>query len=159
MARLPTQTPRLTTLRPTLQAPKDEAQRSRYRDATAPHRAWYRTTRWQKLRQVILLRDSFTCQMSGALLRGGRSDKTGSILRPAVIDHLMPHNGQADLFWDPDNLWAISADMHDTVCQAIESRMTGEAVRAAKIGHRFIELDGRTARPANRWVDKRWGTG
>lgn len=159
MARLPTQTPRLSTLRPALQAPKDEAQRSRYRDASSPHRAWYRTARWQQLRQVILLRDSFTCQMSGAPLRGGRSDKSGSILRPAVIDHLQPHNGQAALFWDPDNLWAISADMHDTVCQAIEARLTGEAVRAAKIAYRVVGLDGYGTKPAGRWVDQRWGTG
>ena len=157
MARLTTQAPRLSTLRPSLQAPKGEAQRSRYRDATAPHRAWYRTTRWQKLRQAILLRDSYTCQMSGVLLRGGRSDRTGSILRPAVIDHLVPHAGSPDLFWDPDNLWAISADMHDTVCQAIEARLTGEAVRAAKIAYRFVGLDGSTLRPKARWVDQRWG--
>ena len=159
MVRLPTQKPLLTALRPTLQAPKDEAGRSRYRDANAPHRAWYRTARWQKLRQVILLRDGFTCQMSGAPLRGGRSDKTGSILRPAVIDHLMPHNGQADLFWDPDNLWAISADMHDTVCQAIEAKLTGEAARAAKIAHRVVGIDGYPTRPAGRWIDQRWATG
>lgn len=147
-------------MRPTLQAPKDEVQRSRYRDATALHRAWYRTTRWQKLRQVILLRDCFTCQMSGAPLRGGRSDKSSSILRPAVVDHLQPHNGQADLFWDPDNLWAISADMHDTVCQAIEARgLTGDAIRAAKIAHRVVGIDGYPARPAGRWVDQRWGAG
>lgn len=159
MPRLPTQPPRLSTLRPTLQAPKDEAQRSRYRDAASPHRAWYRTARWQNLRQVILMRDSYTCQMSGVLLRGGRSDKTGSILRPAVIDHLAPHNGQADLFWDPDNLWAISADMHDTVCQAIEARLTGEAVRAAKIAYRMVGIDGYPVKPAGRWVNQRWGIG
>lgn len=159
MARLPTQTPRLSTLRPALQAPKDEAQRSRYRDASSPHRAWYRTARWQQLRQVILLRDSFTCQMSGVMLRGGRSDRSTSILRPAVVDHLIPHEGDPALFWSEDNLWAISADMHDTVCQAIEARLTGEAVRAAKIAYWVVGLDGYGTKPAGRWVDQRWGTG
>ena len=155
MAKLPTQKSRLTTLRPTLQAPKDEAGRTRYRDANAPHRAWYRTARWQKLRQVILLRDGFTCQMSGAPLRGGRSDKTGSILRPAVVDHICPHNGSSELFWDERNLWAVSADLHDTVCQSIEERFRGnpEVIRREKLAYRHIELDGYRVKIENRWVD------
>lgn len=159
MARLPTIKPQLSTLHPRLQAPRDEAGRSRYRDATAPHRAWYRTARWQRLREAILIRDLYQCQMSGVLLRGGRSDRKATALRPAVVDHLIPHRGDPVLFWDPDNLWAVSADTHDTECQAIEARLTGEAVRAAKMAHRVIGLDGRSATPRDRWVDRRWGPG
>lgn len=60
----------------------------------------YSTARWRRLREKILLRDNYTCQISGALLRGGRSDKGTSILRPAVIDHIVPHRGDEHMFWD-----------------------------------------------------------
>ncbi len=157
VARLLTLRPALATLRPALQAPKDEAGRSQYRDAAAPYRRWYRTKRWLDLRHVILLRDSYACQMSGVLLRGGRSDRRATSLRPAVIDHLIPHEGDPALFWDPDNLWAVSADMHDTVCQSLEARLAGEAVRDAKLAHRVASTDGRSTTPVVRWVDRRWG--
>ena len=118
----------------------------------------YRTARWLNLRKQILLRDGYVCQVSGVLLRGGRSDRTATVLRPAVIDHLMPHMGDEQLFFEPDNLWAISADVHDTVCQAIERRrgISPEAVRAAKVAYRHIGIDGYPCKPQGRWVDSRW---
>lgn len=123
------------------------------------HRVWagrnlYKTARWERLRKQILLRDCYTCQISGVLLRGGRSDNASTILRPAVVDHLIPHDGDEALFFDADNLWAVSADIHDTVCQSIESRaISPEAMRAAKIGYRHVGLDGYPMQPKGRWVD------
>lgn len=128
------------------------------------HRVWvgpnlYKTARWKRLREEVLLRDCYTCQISGVLLRGGRSDRANTALRPAVVDHLIPHDGDEALFFDADNLWAVSADMHDTVCQSIEGRkgIPPEAVRAAKIGYRHVGLDGYPMQPKDRWVDSRWG--
>ena len=118
----------------------------------------YKTALWESLRKQTLLRDGYTCQISGVLLRGGRSDRTATVLRPAVVDHLMPHMGDASLFFDPDNLWVVSSDVHDTVCQAIERRrgLSLEAVRAAKVAYRHIGLDGYPCKPSGRWVDARW---
>lgn len=152
MARLTTIKPKLQTLRPKLQAPKDEAGRSRYRDQAAPWRAWYQTERWAKLRDAILLRDLYTCQMSGVLLTRGKGDPTS-----ATIDHIIPHRGDPALFWDESNLWAVCAQMHDTVCQSIEARHTGEAIRAAKLAHKAVGRDGYPTRPADRWVDRAHG--
>ena len=115
----------------------------------------YQTQRWLSLRQVILKRDGFTCQMCGVMLREGRSDKANTILRPAVVDHLEPHRGDQWLFYDQRNLWLVCCDCHDGPCQAIEKRqgITGAAVRAAKLAYRVIGLDGYPAMPKGRLVD------
>ena len=121
---------------------------------------FYQTQRWLNLRQAILKRDSFTCQMCGAMLREGRSDKANTILRPAVVDHLEPHRGDQSLFYDQDNLWAISSDMHDSVCQAIEAKYADDPLRivAEKLKYRFIGWDGYPVSPPERGVDRHWAS-
>lgn len=118
----------------------------------------YSGQRWQDLRRITLRRDNFACQMCGALLRGGRSDDTATILRPAVIDHLIPHRGDAVLFADRKNLWSICCDCHDGPCQSIEARrgLRPDQIRAAKISHKVPTLDGTSSRPPNRWVDSEY---
>lgn len=121
---------------------------------------YYGTARWARLQAATLARDGWTCQMCGAMLRGGRSDRSNSILRPAAIDHLMPHQGSEALFFDPENVWAVSADMHDSVCQAIEAKYAGDPLRivAEKLKYRFIGLDGYPVSPPERWVDRHWSS-
>ena len=114
----------------------------------------YSTKRWADLQAATLRRDGWVCQMCGVMLRKGRSDKAATVLRPAVVDHLMPHRGDASLFHDRGNLWAICCDCHDGPCQAIERRpITGEAMRAAKVAYRAVGLDGYPSKPQGRWVD------
>src|SRR3569832_196419 len=76
----------------------DTKAQDRSRDQLAPWRAWYKTTRWTKLRQQILLRDLYTCQMCGRL------GSTGM-----VVDHIKPHRGSEHLFWDETNLQTLCA--------------------------------------------------
>jgi 5-methylcytosine-specific restriction endonuclease McrA len=68
-----------------------EASRSRYRDAKAEWRAWYKTARWQKLRWSVLVRDCFTCQLCGRL-----EGNTAQL----VCDHIEPHRGDEARFWN-----------------------------------------------------------
>ena len=98
-------------------APVAERDRSRQRDANQPWRAWYKTSRWQKLRLKILKRDGYTCQATGVMLVG----KYPAADSP-VVDHKHPHRGDADLFWDERNLQALSKEYHDKVKQSIEKR-------------------------------------
>ena len=114
------------------------------------------TAQWQRIRVAILRRDSFTCQICGAMLRGGRSDKSRTVLRPAVVDHIIPHKGDEALFFDPENLWAVDCDCHDSICQSIESRLVGrpDEIRKAKLEYRIIGIDGYPKAPPDRWVDR-----
>ncbi len=98
-------------------APKTEAERSRHRDRTQGWRIWYKTARWQKLRRLVLKRDGYTCQATGAMLVGQYPASNSP-----VVDHIRPHRGDADLFWDEDNLQSVSKEYHDRVKQSIEKR-------------------------------------
>ncbi|WP_210250482.1 HNH endonuclease [Brucella anthropi] len=83
------------------------------RDAGAPWRKWYKTSRWQKLRWSILQRDLFTCQMPGC----GRIEAQTSKL---VCDHIDPHRGDERKFWDERNLHCICKTCHDSAKQRQE---------------------------------------
>ena len=58
--------------------------------ADLPWRRWYKTSRWQKLRWLILVRDGFTCRMCDRI-----EPKTSEL----VCDHIVPHRGDPALFW------------------------------------------------------------
>lgn len=77
-----------------------------------PWKAWYKTARWQALRWSCLIRDGFTCRKCGRL--EGNSSKL-------VADHIKPHRGNPDLFWDPDNIQTLCAEpCHSSIKQAEE---------------------------------------
>lgn len=119
----------------------------------------YKTAAWEALRKRVLARDCHTCQMCGAMLRQGRSDKEASILRPAVIDHLIPHRGNPKAFFVSALLWAVCCDCHDGPCQSIEARgLPDQGILAAKLSHRVPSYDGTSQRPLNRWVDQQYPT-
>lgn len=91
-------------------APGDTKAADKSRNQLAPWRAWYKTARWLKLRQVILLRDLYRCQMCG------RVSSTGM-----VVDHVRPHRGDEHLFWDEGNLQVLcGSPCHSKHKQALE---------------------------------------
>ena len=157
MAKLKTLKPLVAVMKPRLgYTIGNEKERSQHRDQTQAWRAWYKTSRWQKLRWSILTRDLFTCQMCGVMLREGRSEKGASGLRPAVCDHLIPHKGDEALFFSKSNLWAVCDSCHDGPCQSIE-RMhyrSPDLIRRKKIEHRNVGPDGYPTAPKVRWIDR-----
>ena len=78
------------------------------------------------LRWHILKRDAFTCRICGVL-----HDDTARL----EADHIVPHKGDASLFWDRDNLWCVCGDCHRSVCQRIEAQNDGypDLIRRAKM--------------------------
>jgi 5-methylcytosine-specific restriction protein A len=82
---------------------------------TAPWRRWYKTSRWQQVRQRILLRDLFTCRKTGVLLTGKHPAPNSP-----VIHHDKEHRGDETLFWDETNLMAVSKAWHDSEAQKAE---------------------------------------
>lgn len=133
MGRLKAQPPRLKAMAPRLSAPADEAGRNKHRDANTPGRSMMASRKWRGddngvggLRWSVLKRDLFTCRICGLL-----SPDTSKL----EADHIVPHKGDPNLFWDADNLWCVCGQCHATVCQTIEARHSGDAdaIRAAKL--------------------------
>lgn len=78
---------------------------------------WLNTARWQRLRLRVLQRDGYVCQQTGVALVG----KHPAADSP-VVDHKVPHRGDPALFWDEDNLQAVSKQWHDREKQSLEKR-------------------------------------
>lgn len=94
-------------------APQSEADRSRQRRIETPWRKWYDTARWKRLRWAVLEEALFTCRFCGHL------EGEPSML---VADHIKPHRGDEQLFWDRGNLQCLCKGCHDRVKQAEERR-------------------------------------
>lgn len=99
----------------------------------------YHCKQWRTTRATILARDGYTCQICGCILSEGRKGK-----RSAVVDHKRPAELRPDLFFDPDNLWAVCKADHDKVCQAIEKTHWPdvEGIARRKAAYRPVGLDG-----------------
>lgn len=103
-------------------------------DQAQPWRRWYKTARWQKLRWSILVRDKFTCRMSGC----GKVETNTALL---VADHKVPHRGDQRLFWNAANLHCICKGCHDSLKQRQDKSGTMPG----------STMDGRPVDPAHPW--------
>ncbi|MBO9589548.1 MAG: HNH endonuclease [Devosia sp.] len=113
MTKLTTLKPKLSKLPPRLSTMR-EVRDARYSpDATV--RGWYHSARWARLRQAVLERDIYTCQHTGVILTGKAPAPTS-----AVVHHKVPHQGDEQLFWDINNLEAVSKEWHDRDAQREE---------------------------------------
>lgn len=79
------------------------------------YRKLYATKPWKLLREQALLRDGFTCQRCGCFLKRGRSHQ-----QSAVVHHIKAHKGDADLFFDLNNLQAVCWACHSGDIQSEE---------------------------------------
>lgn len=85
-------------------SPQGERERSKHRLIHSPWRAWYNTARWKALRLDVLTAAGFACA------RCGRLDGNTTRL---VADHVVPHRGDEQLFWDRSNLQCLCKPCHD----------------------------------------------
>lgn len=76
---------------------------------TAEYRKWYKSPRWLRLREYVLQRDFNRCQKCGAVLG-----------EYAQVDHIVPHRGDYDLFFDDRNLQALCGACHSAKTSAEE---------------------------------------
>ena len=91
------------------------AEREKQRGISSPYRRWYKTARWQRLREIVFARDLFTCRMVGC----------GVVIAEKHLltcDHVIPHRGDERLFWDEGNLQTLCKPCHDRRKQAEERR-------------------------------------
>lgn len=67
----------------------------------------YNSTRWRRSR-VAFLNENPLCVLCGVLAD--------------VVDHIIPHRGDIDLFYDPENWQPMCKSCHDSLKAQIESR-------------------------------------
>jgi 5-methylcytosine-specific restriction enzyme A len=93
------------------------AQPGQSRQLEAPRRSrnWYKTAEWQKLRAWVLQRDGYICQQTGVALIGKHPAPNAP-----VVDHIEPHRGDREKFFDPSNLQSVSKAWHDGIKQSME---------------------------------------
>lgn len=68
----------------------------------------YNDRRWRKVRAAHLL-DNPLCVMC---------QQAGRTVPATVVDHIKPHRGDPELFWDLDNLQSICKAHHDGAKQS-----------------------------------------
>ena len=84
-----------------------------YRSAKAiAYRRLYQTAQWRRLREAQL---SAHPLCSFCLARGRTTEAK-------VVDHVIPHRGDRDLFFDPKNLDSVCAPCHDSLKAQVESK-------------------------------------
>lgn len=105
--------PKLRRMEQRLKAPREIRDKRYSPDAVI--RGWYKSARWQALRQQVLIRDLYTCQRTGVMLVG----KAPAPNSP-VVHHKIPHRGDERLFWDINNLQVVSKAWHDSDAQREE---------------------------------------
>lgn len=74
------------------------------RDRPRPWHKWYKTARWERLRQATFLHDLYTCRKCGQV-EGNTAE--------LICDHIQPHRGDQRLFWDPNNLQTLCIPCHN----------------------------------------------
>lgn len=79
-------------------------------DASRPWRKLYSTARYQRERAAFLAENHrcVFCQREGRLTLS------------TTLDHIIPHKGDLDLFWDQANWQALCKPHHDAAKQQIE---------------------------------------
>jgi len=76
----------------------------------APRR-WHRTARWRLLRQAVLREAAYTCAICHMV---------GSRLQ---IDHIVPHGGDPQRFWDRANLQPLCPACHTKKTRSLGRRI------------------------------------
>jgi 5-methylcytosine-specific restriction protein A len=80
--------------------------------ALEPWRKWYNLARWAALRQRVFLRDLYTCQCGCETVIADPAER--------IADHVEPHRGDPDMFWDEDNVQTLWKPHHDGWKQRLE---------------------------------------
>ncbi len=74
--------------------------------------------KWQKARRLWLLNNPL-CRYC---------DEAGYVVRATVVDHIEPHRGNDELFWDQTNWQSLCKSCHDGAKQSEEKKGYSTAV-------------------------------
>lgn len=128
MARLKNVSQRLKPVEPRIGAvgksKAAERIRDRNRRAEQPGRSLYSEKAYQELREQVFARDGYKCVKTGVMVVGGKHAPNS-----AVLDHIVDHKGDRELFFDPANCQTVSKRWHDAVKQSLTRGGLGAAHR------------------------------
>lgn len=84
---------------------KHRKQAARQYDATrkGTYHDWYSSARWRKLRERCLSENPLCVEC----------EKEGHVTAGTIADHIIPHKGDYDLFWDFNNLQTLCTMHHN----------------------------------------------
>ena len=82
-------------------------------------RAWYHLARWRVGRRPQVLAEQPFCV---------ECRKEGRIEESTEVDHIVPHNGDPGLFWDPENLQGLCTSHHSQKTQREQSGGRGRPI-------------------------------
>lgn len=78
---------------------------------SAEYRQWYKTARWQRIRAAQLRAEPLCCMCQAR----------GRVTAATIADHVTPHRGDADLFWN-GALQSLCKPDHDSRKRMQETR-------------------------------------
>jgi 5-methylcytosine-specific restriction endonuclease McrA len=112
LGKLKHQPARLAQLPPRIRRPVDAEGHS---PTLEPWRRWYGLAEWKRLKARVHRRDLYTCQMTAC-------GKVITVSAERVADHIKPHRGDRDRFFDETNVHTLCKPCHDRLKQASERR-------------------------------------
>lgn len=84
--------------------------RSKTRAESAAWQRLYKTARWRRLREAQLTAEPL-CRFCLV---------TEEVTAAEVVDHIKKHEGNEEIFFDPNNLQSLCRHHHDSAKQAME---------------------------------------
>lgn len=84
----------------------------------------YNDRRWRKLREQHLAENPLCV----------RCKQQGRVRAGVVVDHIIPHKKNQELFWDRSNLQTLCNEHHSSVKQSEESRLLPYSSEVGKDG-------------------------
>ena len=78
------------------------------------------TTRWRKLRERVLRRDGYRCQVSA---------RFGKLTPADTVHHVFPRDEFPEYAWEPWNLISVSSEVHNRLHSRSTDELTEEGVQ------------------------------
>ena len=76
---------------------------------------YYKTARWQRLREAVLRRDGYVCQ---------ESRRYGKRVEATTVHHVFPREEFPEYQWEPWNLISLAGDVHDEMHDRVTGALT-----------------------------------
>ena len=84
---------------------------------------FYKTRRWLRLRERVLRRDGYLCQVSKRY--GKRTEAT-------TVHHVFPREEFPEYQWEPWNLVSLAGDVHDEMHDRVTGSLTEKGAELLK---------------------------
>ena len=84
---------------------------------------FYKSTRWKKLRERVLKRDSYRCQLA---------KRYGRIVQAEVVHHIYPRDLFPEYQYESWNLVSLSRESHNRMHDRDTQRLTAQGIDLLK---------------------------